>query len=188
MVSLVCICVRVWFFCSLMEFFFLISFIYFLLFFIFSSLLVCSPPFQSGFTGEKHMLAAPSLHLSVLFISGGLGADGGGEKNKTKKTLRSLPDFCPGFSCQIVAMPHSFLSGSVVVIKGITDDLGHHTPTHRRKQSQGCFECHCSCSMGWHTSCVVAVWLIVHIRLVDLRQAKDGKSCHSIYLIFECII
>lgn len=117
-------------------------------FFFFPSLLVCSPPFQSGFTGEKHMLAAPSLHLSVLFISGGLGADGGGKKNKTKKTLRSLPDFCPGFSCQIVAMPHSFLSGSVVVIKGITDDLGHHTPTHRRKQSQGCFECHCSCSMG----------------------------------------
>lgn len=55
----------------------------------------------------------------------------GGKKNKTKKTLRSLPDFCPGFSCQIVAMPHSFLSGSVVVIKGITDDLGQHTGANK---------------------------------------------------------
>lgn len=74
-----------------MEFFF--SFFYFFLFFIFSSLLVCSPPFQSGFTGEKHMLAAPSLHLSVLFISGGLGADGGEKKTKQKKPLEACPTF-----------------------------------------------------------------------------------------------
>lgn len=173
MVSLVCICVRVWFFCSLMEFF--ISY-------FFQSLSLLSS-FSVRFHRWKAHASCPVSPLICPFHFWRIRSWWGGKKN-----LRSLPDFCPGFSCQIVAMPLSFLSGSVVVIKGITDDLGHHTPTHRRKQSQGCFECHCSCSMGWHTSCVVAVWLIVHIRLVDLRQAKDGKSCHSIYLIFECTI
>lgn len=39
------------------------------------------------------MLAAPSLHLSVLFISGGLGADGGEKKTKQKKPLEACPTF-----------------------------------------------------------------------------------------------
>lgn len=39
---------------------------------MFSASLNCLLSFpQSGFTGEKHMLTAPSLSLSVLFISGG---------------------------------------------------------------------------------------------------------------------
>lgn len=50
-----------------------------------------------------------------------------------KTNLRSLLAFCPSFSCQIVAMPHSILPGAEVVIKGVTDDLGHLTLNARTK-------------------------------------------------------
>lgn len=46
--------------------------------------LLCSPLW--GFTGEKHMLTAPSCHLSMLFISKGLEAD----ENKPSKHAHPL--------------------------------------------------------------------------------------------------